>query len=283
METLRFYKGIKGKLPYFSFWLSFLILSSFVMADIANQVVRWKLTVPLLSSGIENYKRKIASKEPKRSLFNILSRESQTEGTQEMGVEPSLANLKLVGTAVGKDGDSYAFFEDRSKGEQIALREGETILEDAVIKKVNRGRILLSVKGVDVPMEISYEEEEGKETDKPIPSPPETQSSGLNRTLDRREVENAMKDLNRVMTESRAVPYIVGGKAQGFRIFSIKPGSIYTKVGLINGDIIQRINGVELDSPEKAYYLFQQLRDESMVTLDILRRGKTVTLPVEIR
>jgi histidinol-phosphate aminotransferase len=34
-----------------------------------------------------------------------------------------------------------------------------------------------------------------------------------------------------------------GGKPVGFKLFSIKPGSLYSKIGLQNGDVINRIRG----------------------------------------
>ena len=48
-------------------------------------------------------------------------------------------------------------------------------------------------------------------------------------------------------------------------------------------DIIQRVNDVELTSPEKMYTIFQNLKDEKRMTVDILRQGRKNTLTYEIR
>jgi type II secretory pathway component PulC len=64
---------------------------------------------------------------------------------------------------------------------------------------------------------------------------------------------------------------------------ALRPGSAFAQLGFQGGDIIQRINDVELTSPEKMYTIFQNLKDEKHVTVDILRQGKKSTLTYEIR
>ena len=66
------------------------------------------------------------------------------------------------------------------------------------------------------------------------------------------------------------------GKAQGFKLFSIRPGSLYSKIGIQNGDIVQRINGYEMNSPDKALEIYQKLRDANRIEVELERRGETV-------
>mgnify|MGYP001382018024 CR=1 FL=1 len=68
----------------------------------------------------------------------------------------------------------------------------------------------------------------------------------------------------------------------GFKLFSIKPGSIYSKLGMKNGDVIQKINGYEMNSPDKALEIYQKLRDASSVNIDLLRRGQSVQMGYNI-
>ena len=74
-----------------------------------------------------------------------------------------------------------------------------------------------------------------------------------------------------------------GGKPVGFKLFSIKPGSLYSKIGLQNGDVINRINGFEMSSHEKGLEVYQKLKDSSSVTVDIKRRGKPMSLDYAIQ
>ncbi|HBI22643.1 MAG TPA: hypothetical protein DDX84_00140, partial [Nitrospiraceae bacterium] len=78
-------------------------------------------------------------------------------------------------------------------------------------------------------------------------------------------------------------PNFSGGAADGFRIFSIVPNSLFEKVGLRNGDIIHNINGVELKDPEKAFQVYQLLKDSDRFVVDLIRAGQKMTLNYEIR
>lgn len=99
----------------------------------------------------------------------------------------------------------------------------------------------------------------------------------------RSTVDNALNNLSELATQARVVPAFEGGKPVGFKLFSIKPGSLYSKIGLQNGDVISRINGYEMSSPEKGLEVYQKLKDSSNVTVDIKRRGKAMTLDYTIQ
>src|SRR3990172_1093809 len=101
--------------------------------------------------------------------------------------------------------------------------------------------------------------------------------------LDPRDVEGALSDLNKVMTQARVVPNMVEGKTSGYRIFNIAPASIYTKLGLQNNDVVERVNGVEIKSPDALYQLFHQIKNERKIALDFNRSGKRESISIEIR
>ena len=99
----------------------------------------------------------------------------------------------------------------------------------------------------------------------------------------RAAVEGALNNLSELATQARIVPAFESGKPVGFKLFSIKPGSLYSKIGLQNGDVINRINGYEMTSPEKGLEVYQKLKDSSNITVDIKRRGKAQTLDYTIQ
>jgi general secretion pathway protein C len=121
------------------------------------------------------------------------------------------------------------------------------------------------------------------------PEKTEDSSDGIVKTGDNRfgvprsTVDNALNNLSQLATEARVVPAFEGGKPVGFKLFSIKPGSLYSKIGLQNGDVINRINGYEMSSPEKGLEVYQKLKDSANITVDIKRRGKGMTLDYTIQ
>lgn len=96
------------------------------------------------------------------------------------------------------------------------------------------------------------------------------------------EVDKALNNLAELSTQARIVPAFEGGKTVGFKLFSIRPGSLYSKIGLQNGDVINRINGYEMTSPEKGLEIYTKLKDSKQVTVDLKRRGKPMTLDYNI-
>lgn len=96
------------------------------------------------------------------------------------------------------------------------------------------------------------------------------------------EVDKALNNLAELSTQARIVPAFEGGKTVGFKLFSIRPGSLYSKIGLQNGDVITRINGYEMSSPEKGLEIYSKLKDSKQVTVDLKRRGKPQTLDYNI-
>lgn len=91
-----------------------------------------------------------------------------------------------------------------------------------------------------------------------------------------------LDNLSKVATQARIVPSFKNGKPNGFKLFSIKPRSIYSKIGLQNGDVIHKINGYEMNSPDKALEIYQKLREASSVTVELTRRGQTTTHSYQI-
>lgn len=100
--------------------------------------------------------------------------------------------------------------------------------------------------------------------------------------IDRAELDDAIANLDKLYTQVRAVPHFKDGKPDGLKLLSIKAGSIFSKLGLQRGDVLSRINGNDLDI-KKGLEIFNQLKNESKITLDIDRRGSPQTLEYEIR
>lgn len=92
----------------------------------------------------------------------------------------------------------------------------------------------------------------------------------------RNEINNALTNLSDLATKARIVPSFKNGVANGFKLFSIVPDSLYARIGIQNGDVIRRINGYEMNSPDKALEIYQKLRDASRIEIELERRGETL-------
>jgi general secretion pathway protein C len=114
------------------------------------------------------------------------------------------------------------------------------------------------------------------------PRPPGGQLDGVRKLTDTRYeidkavIESSLSNLNTLATQARLVPSFKNGVANGFKLFQIQPGSLYSSIGIENGDVITRINGYEINSPDKALEIYQKLRESSHVTLELDRNGQNI-------
>jgi general secretion pathway protein C len=85
------------------------------------------------------------------------------------------------------------------------------------------------------------------------------------------------------MKGARVVPAMKNGKPEGIKLYAIRPSSPYAKLGLTNGDTLSSVNGLEITSAEKGLEIYQKLRSATSLELDVIRRGKPVTLKYTIK
>ncbi len=233
-------------------------------------------------------------------VLNTSSAASEKTEADMEGLPESTLPLKLLGTVVQVNGKrSFAIIQDTGTREQQIHFVGDEIREGTVITSVARNRVVLLRNGQE---EILEKDEESSESPAAVRSRARPTRTAKARTtakgqeavtvrkvgdnnfvMDRREVEGVLQDFNKLLTQIRVVPHFADGKPDGFKIFNIRPGSLFASLGMVNGDIIKRVNGLDITGPEQALQMFQQLRDESQVTVDLERFRKNLTLQYEIR
>ena len=102
-------------------------------------------------------------------------------------------------------------------------------------------------------------------------------------SIDEAGVTQLTTNINQYMTQVRLIPFFEGNKSAGYRIAAIRPGTTFEQLGFQGGDVLQQVNGLDVSSPEKLYTIFQNLKDEKKVSVNILRQGQKNTLTYEIR
>lgn len=101
--------------------------------------------------------------------------------------------------------------------------------------------------------------------------------------IDKKLVDQVLANPMAVAKGARVVPAVKNGKPDGFKLYAIRPSSVYAKLGLTNGDTIQSINGFELTTADKALEVYTKLREATSLEMEVTRRGKPVTLKYTIR
>ncbi len=91
------------------------------------------------------------------------------------------------------------------------------------------------------------------------------------------------RDLNRLLMQARAVPFMKQGRIVGFRITRISRGSLYEKAGLRSGDVLLRANAKKLDNPSKLFSIYQEMKRQQRISILLSRNGQNQTFDYEIR
>ena len=194
------------------------------------------------------------------------------------------SKLKLIGVVMGDRGGISAIIEELASKRQLFLRLHDEVPDIGEIADIQRNGILVK-QGNQQEFLALATGLEGPPTPQVVSTGPAAAVAGgqIKKVLDRREVEQALNDLPKLLSQARAAPVLANGAITGFRLDYIAPSSFYEKIGLRYGDILKQVNGVEIKDPGTMLSLFQQLRNEKSVKLDILRNNQRTTMMFDIR
>ena len=219
------------------------------------------------------------------------------EGEGEGGTAAAKSlSVRLYGTVTTSPPQfSWAIMsKDEANAPQEIFRIGDDVYGEGTLRKVRRKEVVVALEdGTEVVVPL-YEGEQSEtrvaRTSRSSRSEEEQELGssirkiGENRyEIDSSEIQLAMNNIDKLAREARIVPSFKDGNTVGFKVFRIKPNSFYKKLGLRNGDVITAINGFEINSTEKALQLYQMLRTEKNLNLEITRRGQPITLEYVIR
>ena len=101
--------------------------------------------------------------------------------------------------------------------------------------------------------------------------------------VQRATLDSVIGNIALLSRSARIIPEIRNGKPSGFRLFAVRPGGPFAKIGLHSGDTIVSINGLDMSSPQKALEVYTKLKSASHVTLGLERGGKQVAQDYTIR
>lgn len=239
-----------------------------------------------------------------RNLFGAKVREEVVAGEPEGAGAPSDVpsapvaksakelGLTLVGTVAGPPSVAYAVIVQ--SGRQELYHVGDEVSSGVVLEEVRHGEVVLW-RGAERLL-LSMEDENGGGAVSPsrpptrTSAPKKTETVGIRQVspnsylLERETVTASLQNLSTMMRDIRVVPsFDAARQPNGYRVASIRYGSLLDKLGLKRGDIIQSVNGLAISDPDRAYQAYRQLKDESSIQIDILRGSSPQTLTYEIQ
>ncbi|MCC6750793.1 MAG: hypothetical protein IT371_24260 [Deltaproteobacteria bacterium] len=233
----------------------------------------------------------------------VAAKEKADDAKEPANNEPvkTSLNLKLIATMVSEQDKAWSFAaiydvtEKKTRMYPIAGKvPGDATVVDILDRRVmllngNRNEFLdLEMGGAGDTAVAS------SETPRPaMPSMGAGMSDGFEgavKKLGEGKWEIQRAALNRVLTNTtllarsaRIVPSVQDGKPNGFKLYAIRPGSVYSLIGLENGDTIHAVNGHAMNTPDQALEVYTRVRNASHLSISFSRRGKTTTQDYTIR
>lgn len=259
----------------------------------------------------------------KRNLFNaslLAPPAPVAEPVEEL--EATRLPLNLLGTAASTPAEfSWAAVEDKEERRTIIVRVNDQI-QKATVKRIERRRIVLSENGVLRELTLDDDDAVGlrptpgkrgrgplarrsrpkrnpraarnARTARTAPTAPTAEATSAARKqlqklaedrfqMERDDVGDMMRNPADLFSQARILPKFEEGEMTGLQINAIKPGSLFEEVGIQNGDVITKLNGVAIDTPEESAKILTEFSQAEEFTVDVKRSdGTTDTLEFQL-
>lgn len=238
-----------------------------------------------------------------RNLFNsaAVSEEDVNANDGNCEIRKSELPVKVSGIIFGGDAEaSLVVLQAVSNGQADSFLLYDTVDDVAEIVDIERERIIVKRDGEACPEFLELERPEvpsrrvaGKRAATKghaaaASGEGDYREEGFVRsnnkiTADRRWVDRLLAtEFTKILHDAKATTYTVGNEIRGFLLTKIRPNSIYEKMGLQDGDIVESINGIELTGITQAINTLQALRNEPNLKIQVRRNGKVEEFAVDI-
>ena len=195
--------------------------------------------------------------------------------------KPLSGALKVVGTIVLSDPNYSVVTVTDGGTESTALKKGDRFKEYGKVFEIKRQRICFErddgiLNFIEMP-------EEAIKFGQPLAAAlPTSSMEGITRVNDndveikRTFLTEKINDPN-ILFDAHAVAFKdASGAIKGFKVLSIKPGSVYESLGIMPEDTIVGVNGEPMNSIAKAQELYAAAGTADEISIDIQRGGQTI-------
>jgi general secretion pathway protein C len=200
-------------------------------------------------------------------------------------VVQSPLTLKLLGTIVAGE-ESAAIISISAGSDQSVFFIGDTIQPGVTLQEVEPWAVVVERAGV---LERISLEQGAKLSATPMPvkmpagNPAAASPAAMQRKMSRSQLQQQLGDLPALLSQARVIPNYTNGKPDGFVISEIVQGSLYQQAGLLNGDVILRVNGKQVTSAAQAMSMYQALQNAAAIDLELMRAGQMKQVHYDIR
>ncbi len=287
-------------LIYSMLWLLILFEGAKFTDTLIKEKLEFSSTGSSPTTEISSYKNRIKESLKDKKFTSYISLTplfEKSQETPEAGQEkseiqdsPLLHKYQLTGIIYLGTKRSIALIRKRGEKESRPYHVNDN-LDSAVITKIAKDRVYLNYMGQTVVLPMYYRVVQkaarpSNFTLKTGESGPQNYASSkkIRKVLSRSDVENKVfKRVNQILTQIAISPYMKNGKMEGIRLIRVPKNNIVYELGGRSGDIIKRVNGHELNQIDQLYKLWENIKDDSLISVDLERNHQIYTYTFEIR
>jgi general secretion pathway protein C len=276
-------------LKYHSLNIISIMIFSFMLASTINQVIKYNIS-PAYTMSLTG-SRKISSVNVRKNFddykvitesgFFKVASASDLAGDTTGVAGTGISELTLLGTISGPTSIARAMIlktGEKSPGVFALYKVNNEVTNDVYGNKlvwISDSKVYLEAGGQKVALELYA---------KKIVSPVNPNATGqdqsgqqLTQTLSRAEVrQKVFNNMDNALQGLQAGPERVNGQIVGYRLITVRPQNILFRLGARSGDIVKRVNGQVLDSTQKLMSMWETIKNDPKITVDIERQGKNI-------
>lgn len=194
-----------------------------------------------------------------------------------------LSHIRLKGTLFTRNLKPLAIIEDTKSGRVTMYQLGDTLEGALEVIEITRGEVIfrsaqgeyklsLPTGGVAQPKVAAGEEKVRYQIKK----------TGDTIVLDRAAISDAIGKARDIMKNVKVKPYFSSGKRCGIKVTKLTPIGILKEVGVMEGDVIMKVNGFKIDTPHQIFSAYKKLKNAKELKVDIVRDDKPLLLTYRI-
>ena len=242
-----------------------LIIALTILSQVDKTILNSSKTSP------DTVKSNSSSQLSKQS-FHLLSSKKQDDNDSSLqpppasktsrektNLPPAILNLRLVGTTVFGE-KSSVIIEDLTKGSQGFYRLGD-IIKGFTLTKILKDSATLTKKDQQHVLRLS----QGGADEDPL-------------MVSADKLTDMVSNIDQYVGQIVAYQHRENGKPAGFRIRHLIKGNDFEKLGIENGDIIKKVNGLEVNDIPDILKTVYKLSDDTNFQMEVERNGQTEIL-----
>lgn len=267
-----------------------MLVFSFMLASTINQVVKYKISPGYSKPAATSRKSYNTAVRKNFEDYRILTESGFFKvasaadiAGETPGASGSISELTLLGTITGPTSIARA----------MILKTGDTSPRIFALYKVNSetsndvwgnklvwiadSKVYIEAGGQKMTLELYAKKTVDPNQQGAAAIPVEGGAQQFNQTLSRAEIkQKVFNNMDNALQGLQAGPYRVNGQIVGYRLINVRPNNIMFKLGARSGDIVRRVNGQILDSTQKLMSMWESIKNDPKITVDLERNGKNI-------